>query len=222
MSKQEKLEKQRIGGMLICLALLTAGSMLFLPRLVRMGLQSVGFGREEKVMIFASPSPREVAFAENEGEAALFVSSPSSVTPYVVAQGRPGASSDVSSLGTLRIGKKEIPVATGVDEATLEDGPGWMPDSVLPGQAGMSVILGHRNRKHLRPLQDVEIGDSLCFRYPDGREYTYTFSEIVLYEDTADWRLPALGGNTLVLVTCYPFHYSGNAPGKYVVISVMH
>ena len=39
MSKQEKLEKQRIGGMLICLALLTAGSMLFLPRLVRMGLQ---------------------------------------------------------------------------------------------------------------------------------------------------------------------------------------
>ena len=51
MSKQEKLEKRRIGGMLICLALLTAGSMLFLPRLVRMGLQRVGFGREETVMI---------------------------------------------------------------------------------------------------------------------------------------------------------------------------
>ena len=57
MSKQEKLEKQRIGGMLICLALLTAGSMLFLPRLVRMGLQRVGFGREETVMISPPPSP---------------------------------------------------------------------------------------------------------------------------------------------------------------------
>ena len=124
-----------------------------------------------------------------------------------------------TSLGILCIGKKEIPVAIGVDEATLADGPGWMPDSALPGQAGMSVILGHRNRKHLRPLQDVEIGDSLCFRYPDGREYTYTVSEIVKYEDTADWRLPALDGNTLVLVTCYPFHYSGNAPGKYVVVA---
>ena len=110
-------------------------------------------------------------------------------------------------------------MAIGVDEATLADGPGWMPDSALPGQAGMSVILGHRNRKHLRPLQDVEIGDSLCFRYPDGREYAYTVSEIVIYEDSADWRLPALGGNTLVLVTCYPFHYSGNAPGKYVVVA---
>ena len=218
MSKQEKLEKQRIGGMLICLALLTAGSMLFLPRLVRMGLQRVGFGREETVMISPPPSPQAVASAENGAEAVPCAPSPSPGIPYE-AQGQPEASSREAGLGILCIGKKEIPVAIGVDEATLADGPGWMPDSALPGQAGMSVILGHRNRKHLRPLQDVEIGDSLCFRYPDGREYTYTVSEIVLYEDSADWRLPALGGNTLVLVTCYPFRYSGNAPGKYVVVA---
>ena len=218
MSKQEKLEKQRIGGMLICLALLTAGSMLFLPRLVRMGLQRVGFGREETVMISSPPSPQAVASVENGDEAVSCAPSPSPGIPYET-QGQPEAPSSGTSLGILCIGKKEIPVAIGVDEATLADGPGWMPDSALPGQAGMSVILGHRNRKHLRPLQDVEIGDSLCFRYPDGREYTYTVSEIVKYEDTADWRLPALGGNTLVLVTCYPFRYSGNAPGKYVVVA---
>ena len=218
MSKQEKLEKQRIGGMLICLALLTAGSMLFLPRLVRMGLQRVGFGREETVMISPPPSPQAVASAENGAEAVPCAPSPSPGIPYE-AQGQPIASSGRAGLGILCIGKKEIPVAIGVDEATLADGPGWMPDSALPGQAGMSVILGHRNRKHLRPLQDVEIGDSLCFRYPDGREYAYTVSEIVIYEDSADWRLPALDGNTLVLVTCYPFRYSGNAPGKYVVVA---
>ena len=218
MSKQEKLEKRRIGGMLICLALLTAGSMLFLPRLVRMGLQRVGFGREETVMISPPPSPQAVASVENGDEAVSCAPSPSPGIPYE-AQGQPIASSGRAGLGILCIGKKEIPVAIGVDEATLADGPGWMPDSALPGQAGMSVILGHRNRKHLRPLQDVEIGDSLCFRYPDSREYTYTVSEIVKYEDSADWRLPALGGNTLVLVTCYPFRYSGNAPGKYVVVA---
>ena len=185
--------------MLICLALLTAGSMLFLPRLVRMGLQRVGFGREETVMISPPPSPQVVASVENGAEAVPCAPSPSPGIPYE-AQGQPEASSREAGLGILCIGKKEIPVAIGVDEATLADGPGWMPDSALPGQAGMSVILGHRNRKHLRPLQDVEIGDSLCFRYPDGREYAYTVSEIVKYEDTADWRLPALGGNTLVLV----------------------
>ena len=220
MSKQEKLEKQRIGGMLICLALLTAGSMLFLPRLVRMGLQRVGFGREETVMISPPPSPQAVASAENGAEAVTCAPSPSPGIPYET-QGQPEAPSSGTSLGILCIGKKEIPVAIGVDEATLADGPGWMPDSALPGQAGMSVILGHRNRKHLRPLQDVEIGDSLCFRYPDGREYAYTVSEIVIYEDSADWRLPALDGNTLVLVTCYPFRYSGNAPGKYMVTAIM-
>ena len=218
MSKQEKLEKQRIGGMLICLALLTAGSLLFLPRLIRTGLQSVGFGQEETVMISSPPSPQAVASVENGAEAVPCAPTPSPGIPYET-QGQPEAPSSGTSLGILCIGKKEIPVAIGVDEATLADGPGWMPDSALPGQAGMSVILGHRNRKHLRPLQDVEIGDSLCFRYPDGREYTYTVSEIVKYEDTADWRLPALGGNTLVLVTCYPFRYSGNAPGKYVVVA---
>ena len=159
MSKQEKLEKQRIGGMLICLALLTAGSMLFLPRLVRMGLQRVGFGREETVMISPPPSPQAVASAENGAEAVPCAPSPSPGIPYE-AQGQPEAPSSGTSLGILCIGKKEIPVAIGVDEATLADGPGWMPDSALPGQAGMSVILGHRNRKHLRPLQDVKIGDS--------------------------------------------------------------
>ena len=220
MSKQEKLEKRRIGGMLICLALLTAGSLLFLPRLIRMGLQRVGFGREETVMITSPPSPQAVASVENGAEAVPCAPTPSPGIPYE-AQGQPEASSREAGLGILCIGKKEIPVAIGVDEATLADGPGWMPDSALPGQAGMSVILGHRNRKHLRPLQDVEIEDSLCFRYPDGREYTYTVSEIVIYEDSADWRLPALDGNTLVLVTCYPFRYSGNAPGKYMVTAIM-
>ena len=121
-------------------------------------------------------------------------------------------------MGTLVIGRKEIPVAWDVEEATLEESPGWMPDSALPGNDGMAVILGHRNRKHLRPLKDVVIGDSIVFRYLDGREYAYTVSEIITYEDTADWRLPALDGNTLVLVTCWPFRYSGAAPGKCVVV----
>ena len=121
-------------------------------------------------------------------------------------------------LGTLTIGNKEIPIASNVDEATLEKSPGWMPDSALPGESGMCVILGHRNRKHLRPLERVEIGDAISFTYPDGRTATYTVTETIIYENTADWRLPAADGDTLVLVTCWPFRYSGSAPGKYQVI----
>ena len=123
------------------------------------------------------------------------------------------------SFGTLTIGSKKIPIAGNVDEATLDKSPGWMPESTLPGESGMCVILGHRNRKHLRPLEKVEIGDELIFTYPDGRTATYIVSETMIYENTADWRLPAVDGDTLVLVTCYPFRYSGSAPGKFVVVS---
>ena len=123
------------------------------------------------------------------------------------------------SFGTLTIGRKEVPVAGNVDEATLYKSPGWMPDSALPGGSGMCVILGHRNRKHLRPLEKVELGDEIVFTYPDGRTATYTVTETMIYENTADWRLPAVDGDTLVLVTCYPFRYSGSAPGKFVVVS---
>ena len=125
------------------------------------------------------------------------------------------------SFGTLTIGRKEVPVAGNVDEATLYKSPGWMPDSALPGGSGMCVILGHRNRKHLRPLEKVEIGDELIFTYPDGRTATYIVSETMIYESTADWRLPAVDGDTLVLVTCYPFRYSGSAPGKIMIVGIL-
>lgn len=119
----------------------------------------------------------------------------------------------------LTIDCKDIPIAGNVDEATLDKSPGWMSESSLPGESGMCVILGHRNRKHLRPLEKVEIGDEIIFTYPDGRTATYTVTETMIYENTADWRLPAVDGDTLVLVTCYPFRYSGSAPGKFVVVS---
>ncbi len=123
-------------------------------------------------------------------------------------------------LGTLTIGRKEIPIAADVDEHTLATSPGWLPDSSLPGEDGMCVILGHRNHKHLRPLGKVEIGDEIIFTYPNGKVVVYSVSEITIFENTADWRLPSAEGDILVLVTCYPFRYSGNAPGKYMVIAI--
>jgi hypothetical protein len=78
-------------------------------------------------------------------------------TEQTDAQGN--APAVTNRLGTLTIGRTEIPIASNVDESTLEKSPGWMPDSALPGNDGMCVILGHRNRKHLRPLEKVEIGD---------------------------------------------------------------
>ena len=122
-------------------------------------------------------------------------------------------------LGHLVVGKYSVTVRDNVDANTLDDGPGWMPDSALPGREGMSVILGHRNRKHLKLIEDVQVGDAILFRYLDNSTVSYTVSDVQIFESTADWALPVTDENVLVLVTCYPFQYTGNAPGKFVVVA---
>lgn len=133
---------------------------------------------------------------------------------------KPASTAKSGAAFTLKIKDRTISVANSVDEATLDKTPGWLTTSASPGQDGMCVVYGHRNRTHLRVLEKVENGDIIKATMPDGTVYTYTVSDIQIYENTADMRLPLMDGKTIVMVTCYPFRYSGNAPGKYVVIGV--
>ncbi len=110
----------------------------------------------------------------------------------------------------------------GVEEEKLKQHPGWLPSSVMPGQDGMCVVYGHRNRTHLRVLENVKNGDTITVTMADGTAYEYIITDITIYESAAELRLPAVDGKTLVLVTCYPFRYSGSAPGKCVVTAVIN
>lgn len=120
-------------------------------------------------------------------------------------------------LFTLDIKGSTISVAYGVEEKTLDKTPGWLTTSVLPGEDGMCVVYGHRNRNHLKVLENVKRDDTITVTMDEGTVYTYTVSDITIYENTADLSLPVMDGKTLVLMTCYPFRYSGHAPGKCVV-----
>lgn len=119
---------------------------------------------------------------------------------------------------SVYINGKTVSIAYGVDEKALDKGPGWMETSVLPGQDGMCVIYGHRNRTHLRILETVEAGDSVTATLPDGSQYTYIVTQVQAFEHSDDFKIPALEGKSIALITCYPFRYSGSAPGKYLVI----
>lgn len=61
-----------------------------------------------------------------------------------------------------------------------------------------------------------EVGDVIRLTVP-GDEYTYrvTFTDIVNSKET--WVLQPATGDTLTLVTCYPFHFIGAAPKRFVV-----
>lgn len=119
---------------------------------------------------------------------------------------------------SVYINGKTISIANGVDEQTLDKGPGWLATSAAPGRDGMCVIYGHRNRTHLRILETVEAGDSVTATMPDGTEYVYIITQVQAFEDTADLVIPTLDGKSIALITCYPFRYSGSAPGKYLVV----
>ena len=122
------------------------------------------------------------------------------------------------ALGQLIVNNQSVNICSGIDEETLKNGPGWMPESALPGDDGMSVILGHRNRNHLKIIEGVQVGDEISFCYFEGRPVSYNVTDVQIFENSADWVLPQPDGNMLVIVTCYPFRYSGSAPGKFQVV----
>ena len=159
-------------------------------------------------MISSTSLPSPTALPSPTPEATLQPTYPPAATPASVQDGK--------AFFTLSILNDTISVAYGVEESTLKKTPGWLTTSVLPGENGMCVVYGHRNRNHLKILEKVIVGDTITAT-KDGIAYTYAVSDVAIYESTLDWRLPTLDGSTLVLVTCYPFRYSGHAPGKYMV-----
>lgn len=122
-------------------------------------------------------------------------------------------------MGHLIVGNYSATVRSDIKEETLKLSPGWMPESAKPGRSGMSIIFGHRNRNHLKLLEDAAVGDPIVFRYLDNSTATYIVEDIQIFEHTADWTLPDVEGDVLVIATCYPFHYTGNAPGKFQVVA---
>ena len=123
-------------------------------------------------------------------------------------------------LGHLIYDGKSVVVRDNIDAGTLEKSPGWVPDSALPGNSGMSIIFGHRNRKHLKLIEPIKVGDTISFRFvSDNRLVSYEVTDVQIFERTSDWTLPVTDEDVLVLVTCYPFEYTGNAPGKFQVIA---
>jgi LPXTG-site transpeptidase (sortase) family protein len=78
----------------------------------------------------------------------------------------------LSFIDQIMVGK----ILYGVDEATLEKHPGWLESSAMPGQDGMRVIYGHRNRTYFQVLEKVIVGDTITVTMVDGTVYTYTIS----------------------------------------------
>ena len=119
----------------------------------------------------------------------------------------------------LAIRGSRIAVGCETSEAALKERPGWLDTSACPGEAGVCVVYGHRNRRHLRVLEKVELGDEVTVTAEDGSVHRYVVTQIDVADDLSEIAIPTVAEPALMLVTCYPFRYSGSAPQKFVVMA---
>ncbi len=102
---------------------------------------------------------------------------------------------------------------------TLAFGPGHHDGSSMPGEAGNTVVSGHRDT-HFRFLRQLAPGDELIVELPSGQRHRYRVRE-ALVADARDLRLPRLPPEEeLTLVTCFPFDaVEPGGPLRYVVVA---
>jgi sortase A len=120
------------------------------------------------------------------------------------------------------VGRIEIPrihlsamIAEGTSRQVLEKAAGHVVDSALPGQAGNVALAGHRDT-FFRRLGQLKVGDVIKLTTPGGQYlYRVRFTDVVSPDET--WVLEPSSGQTLTLVTCYPFYFVGSAPKRFVV-----
>ena len=135
--------------------------------------------------------------------------------------GRPAAPQTGDPLGRLaipRVGVATV-VVEGDDDLTLSFAAGHIPGTALPGEPGNAALAGHRDGV-FRGLARIRRGDLVSLTTPAGTfRYAVESLRVVRPEDTAVLR--PTRRPTLTLVTCYPFHYIGPAPKRFIVRAVL-
>jgi len=128
-----------------------------------------------------------------------------------------GGLHQMSPIGRLEIPRVHISamVAEGTSPRVLSRAVGHAVGTALPGQKGNVTLAAHRDT-FFRHLGDVRSGDIIELEEP-GHEYRYQvrFTAVVGPQDT--WVLEPTGKETLTLLTCYPFHFVGPAPDRFVI-----
>jgi sortase A len=120
----------------------------------------------------------------------------------------------IGEIQVPRLGLSAI-VVQGDSPANLRRAIGHISESALPGEWGNVALAGHRDT-FFRPLRDIRLGDEIRFKTPKHSfDYLVESIEVVAPDDVQV--LEASTGHDLTFITCFPFHYVGPAPKRFVV-----
>lgn len=122
-----------------------------------------------------------------------------------------------SEFATIRIDKAGIlfPVIQGDSLDNLTQGVCHFYGSKMPGEGGTVVLSAHRTT-HFSNLGVLVPGDTVQLTTTWG-DYTYSVTGTEIIDPANESYLNPVGEEQLVLLTCYPFHFIGSAPQRYLV-----
>jgi sortase A len=116
-----------------------------------------------------------------------------------------------------RIGLSAM-VAEGDDSQTLAHAVGHIPWTAAPESTGNVGLAGHRNT-FFRGLGRVRLKDLIELETAQGK-YEYEVVRMSVVDPGQVEVLDSSNKSELTLVTCYPFHYIGAAPQRFIVQSI--
>ncbi|MCL1882945.1 MAG: class D sortase, partial [Defluviitaleaceae bacterium] len=118
--------------------------------------------------------------------------------------------SAIQGIGILSIERIDLrlPIAEGVEYATLRIAPGRVPQTAQVGAIGNAVIAGHRNYTFgsmFNRLGELETGDIVGFQARNGEEMAFEVFEIAVSEphDQIAFIQP-VNDSIITLYTCTP------------------
>lgn len=98
-------------------------------------------------------------------------------------------------------------VVSGTQPSQLKKGPGWYPNSALPGKTGNVAIAGHRSTygAWFRHLDRLEKGDRI-FLFYQNKHFIYRVEEVFLVERDDFSVIEPTNYQALTLTTCHPLN----------------
>jgi len=130
----------------------------------------------------------------------------------LLPEGTSLAQIEIPSLGLTAM------VDEGVSTGTLRRAVGHIPGTAMPGQTGNVAVAAHRDT-FFRRLGELKPDDLIVMDTASG-EYLYKVKSTRIVDPYDTAVLKDAAQPSLTLVTCYPFHYIGHAPKRYIVSAV--
>jgi sortase A len=108
-----------------------------------------------------------------------------------------------------------VAILQGTSSQILRLGAGHIEGTPLPGEAGNTGIAGHRDT-FFRNLESIRVDDEIQLHTATGLfVYKVAWVKVVVPENVGV--LAPATESAVTLVTCYPFHFLGSAPKRFVV-----